>query len=188
MMMRLTEEYRGFRIEAEAEPLETSVLLKIFALEKDGSADPKAEPMNVQTFEPSAETPAGTAELMQASLSHARSGIDALLTGGQEAKAAERPRHEIVDDARDGKPGRLTVPFVATAPEERLSEMVRVLDSAPLDGLRAKILMNARDFDGQPTPEERPDLIGVEVANEVAEGEFHLLLKPILGAGTIIRH
>lgn len=186
--MHITEEYRGFRIEAEAEPLETSVLLKIFALEKDGSSAPKAERMNVQTFEASAETHAGTAELMHSSLFHARSAIDNLLNGGQENEAADRPKHEIVDEAKDGKPGRLTVPFLTTDPEERLSEMVRVLDSAPLGGLRVKILLNVRDFNGQPTPEERSDLIGVEVSDEVVEGEFHLLLKPIQGAGTFIQH
>jgi hypothetical protein len=107
--------------------------------------------------------------------------------GGSAQESDERPRHEIFDDAQAGKPGRLAVPFVAMDREERLKELVRVLDSYPLEGLRAKILMNAADFQNQPTPAERPDLIGVEASDEVPAGEFHLLLKPHLGAGSTIR-
>ena len=80
------------------------------------------------------------------------------------------------------------MPFVSTDPDERLSEIVRVLDSTPLDGLGVKILLNAIDLQGQPTPAERPDLIGIEASSEVPAGEFHLLLKPHIGAGAFVPH
>jgi len=91
--MHVTEEYRGFRIEAEAEPIAASVSVRIFALEKDGSFAPDVEPMNVQTFESSGQ--AGTAELIHDSLAYARSAIDDLFNGNFDNDDGERPRHEL---------------------------------------------------------------------------------------------
>jgi hypothetical protein len=179
--MRNSEDYRGFRIEAEAtDP--TRVGIKIFALESDGTLPPEAEPMSSQAYEP-AENAGDFVELLDAAFKVARSEIDDLVSPADGLERA-RPRHEIADDAKAGKTGRLTVPFVATDKSERLREMIRVLDSHPLEGLQATILLSHADIDGQPVPEPRPDLLGVQADSEVPVGEFHLLLAlPAEAAG-----
>jgi hypothetical protein len=89
---------------------------------------------------------------------------------------ADRPKHEIVADAKAGKPGKLTVPFVSADKQTRLEEIQRVLDSHTLDGLYLKILLNPADATDQPLPEPRPDLLAVVDRRDVPAGEFHIEL------------
>ena len=89
---------------------------------------------------------------------------------------ADRPKHEIVADAKAGRPGKLTVPFVSRDPLLRLAEIERVLDSQTLDGLYIKLLLNADDAAGLPLPEPRPDFIAVAERSDVPAGEFHIEL------------
>jgi hypothetical protein len=91
---------------------------------------------------------------------------------------ADRPKHEIVADAKAGRPGKLTVPFVSGDKQERLHEIERVLDTHTLDGLLLKILLNPDDGAGQPLPQARPDLIAVVKRSDVPAGEFHIELTP----------
>jgi len=89
MTMRITEVHRGYELEAEAEALANSVTVKVFALDEEGNRPPDAEPMNVQTFEATAQSPTGAAALLQSALVHARSSIDDLL--GPDTAAEEPP-------------------------------------------------------------------------------------------------
>jgi hypothetical protein len=94
---------------------------------------------------------------------------------------ADRPKHEIVADAKAGRPGKLTVPFVSADRQERLREIERVLDSHTLDGLYIKILLNPDDASGQPLPGARPDMISVVERSDVPAGEFHIELTRAAG-------
>src|SRR3954462_5433140 len=87
---------------------------------------------------------------------------------------ADRPKHEIVADAKGGRPGKLTVPFVSSDKQERLQEIERVLDTHTLDGLTLKLLLNPDDGVGQPLPDARPDLAGIVRRSDVPAGEFHV--------------
>jgi hypothetical protein len=89
---------------------------------------------------------------------------------------SDRPKHDIVADAKAGQPGKLTVPFVSSDKQSRLEEIKRVLDSQALDGLFIKILLNPVDAAGQPLPEPRPDLIALNERSDVPAGEFHIEL------------
>src|SRR5688500_3454169 len=89
---------------------------------------------------------------------------------------AQRPKHEIVADAKAGRPGKLTVPFVSGDKRARLEEIERVLDSHTLDGLYIKILLHPDDAADQPLPQSRPDLIAVAERRDVPAGEFHIEL------------
>jgi hypothetical protein len=89
---------------------------------------------------------------------------------------ADRPKHEIVADAKAGRPGKLTVPFVSSDKQERLQEIERVLDSHTLDGLVLKLLLNPEDATGQSLPGPRPDLIAADARSDVPRGEFHIEL------------
>jgi hypothetical protein len=131
--------------------------------------------MNTQSYVPPQDTIDSSKELIDGALMLARSGIDKLV--GPDDAWSIRPKHEIVDAARAGKPGRLPVLFVGADQNERLKEMSRVLDSTPLDGLRATILLNPDDFASQPMPGNRPDLAGIRAEAEVPAGTFHLLLE-----------
>lgn len=171
--MQHREDYRGFRIDVDASA--GAVCVRIFALEADGSLQPGGEPMNTQSYVPPQDTIDSSKELIDGALMLARSGIDKLV--GPDDAWSIRPKHEIVDAARAGKPGRLPVLFVGADQNERLKEMSRVLDSTPLDGLRATILLNPDDFASQPMPGNRPDLAGIRAEAEVPAGTFHLLLE-----------
>ena len=100
----------------------------------------------------------------------------AKLKAADRGPGADRPKHEIVADAKAGRPGKLTVPFVSGDKQTRLQEIARVLDSQTLDGLYIKILLNPEDAAGQPLPEPRPDLIAVAERSDVPAGEFHIEL------------
>ena len=76
--------------------------------------------MSSQAYEP-AENAGDIVELVNAAFKVARSGIDDLVSPA-DGLEQPRPRHEIADDAKAGKTGRLTVPFVATDKSERLRE------------------------------------------------------------------
>jgi hypothetical protein len=91
---------------------------------------------------------------------------------------ADRPKHEIVAEAKVGQPGKLTVPFVSKDPEQRLEEIERVLDSHTLDGLVMELLLNPEDAVAQPLPALRSDLIVVADRRDVPAGEFHIELTP----------
>jgi hypothetical protein len=98
------------------------------------------------------------------------------LKAANRGPGADRPKHDIVADAKAGQPGKLTVPFVSADKQRRLEEIQRVLDSHTLDGLYIKLLLNPQDASGQPLPEPRPDLIAVAERRDVPEGEFHIEL------------
>jgi len=100
----------------------------------------------------------------------------AKLKAANRGPGADRPKHEIVADAKAGQPGKLTVPFVGSQPQQRLAEIERVLDSHTLDGLYIKLLLNPDDAVDQPLPAPRPDLIAVEQRRDVPAGEFHIEL------------
>lgn len=100
----------------------------------------------------------------------------AKLKAANRGPGADRPKHEIVADAKAGRPGKLTVPFVSGDKQERLAEIERVLDSHTLDGLYIKILLNPEDAVSQPLPAPRPDLIAVADRRDVPAGEFHIEL------------
>jgi len=89
---------------------------------------------------------------------------------------ADRPKHEIVADAKAGRPGKLTVPFVSKDPLMRLGEIERVLDSQTLEGLYIKLLLNAEDAANLPLPDPRPDFITLAERSDVPAGEFHIEL------------
>jgi hypothetical protein len=89
---------------------------------------------------------------------------------------ADRPKHDIVADAKAGRPGKLTVPFVSRNPLLRLAEIERVLDSQTLHGLYIKLLLHPDDAAGLPLPERRPDFIAVAERSDVPRGEFHVEL------------
>src|SRR5690349_947589 len=89
---------------------------------------------------------------------------------------ADRPKHEIVADAKAGRPGKLKVPFVSRDPLMRLAEIERVLDSHTLDGLTIKLLLNAEDAAGLTLPGPRPAFTVVTERSEVPAGEFHIEL------------
>jgi hypothetical protein len=180
--MRSKECYRGYGIEAEApEPPARRVTVKIFALGPDGVAPPDAEPMNTQTYEPEEGRSVSSLDLVSSAIELARSSIDNLL--GIDADTTQ-PRHQLIDDARAGKSRFLMVPFVSVDPLERLEEIDRVLASDTLAGLQMSILLNHADMDGLPTPEPRPNLLGVQAASDVPAGEFHLRLTlPAEAAG-----
>jgi hypothetical protein len=90
--------------------------------------------------------------------------------------SADRPKHDIVAEAKAGRPGKLTVPFVSSEKQERLEEIERVLDTHTLDGLYIKLLLNPEDAAGQSLPQARPDLIAVVERSDVPAGEFHIEL------------
>jgi hypothetical protein len=175
--MQQTIDHRGFRIEAEADPSSGTVAVRIFALEADGKLVQGAEPMNEQSYTSPKEERVSMDELMAGALELGRSAIDQLLGGGTAPMEATRPGHEIVAAVKAGEPGRLSVPFASTDRGERLNELRRVLDSIPLNGLRATILLNPEDLAGQALPETRPDLAGCSAQGDVPRGEFHLLLE-----------
>lgn len=98
------------------------------------------------------------------------------LKAANRGPGADRPKHEIIADAKAGRPGKLTVPFVSRDPLLRLAEIERVLDSQALDGLYIKLLLNAEDAENLPLPEPRPDFIAVAERSDVPVGEFHIEL------------
>jgi len=100
----------------------------------------------------------------------------AKLKAANRGPGANRPKHEIVADAKTGHPGKLTVPFVSTDRNKRLEEIDRVLDSHTLLGLTITLVLNPEDAVEQPLPAPRPDLIAVEQRWDVPAGEFHLAL------------
>ena len=102
----------------------------------------------------------------------------AKLKAANRGPEADRPKHEIVADAKAGRPGKLTVPFVAADPKTRAQEIERVLDSHTLDGLHLKILLNPADAAHLALPDPRPDLIAVVERSDVPAGEFHVELTP----------
>jgi hypothetical protein len=171
--MQRTEDYRGFRIDAEAvEASGRDVNVRIFALGDDGQ--PESDPMNTQSYEPAGEEPVEPADLVEGALSLARTRIDELLN--EAGGVGDRPRHEIVEDAQAGRPGRLVVPFVPDDPDDRCQALIRVPESYPLDGLQALVLLNEDEIERQPLPGARPDLRGVQTSADVAPGEFHMVL------------
>jgi hypothetical protein len=92
--MHRTEEYRGFRIEAEAaEPIGRIVLVKIFMLESSDVRQMK-EPVRILTYEPALECMADSEELMTGAIELARSGVDELTLASTE----QNPDREIDRD------------------------------------------------------------------------------------------
>jgi hypothetical protein len=100
----------------------------------------------------------------------------AKLSAANRGPGADRPKHEIVAEAKAGQPGKLTVPFISSDPTKRLEEIDRVLDSHTLDGLTITLLLNPEDAVEQLLPAPRTDLVAVEQRRDVPAGEFHLAL------------